>query len=117
MIECHDTSSRLLAYLFKRAFGRMEAIVGSPNNNNYFGLLELNATVDSFSCQLIQMHANRERGTCTSYLSTTICEKAVKLLGKAADGIITSEMKEAKYLSISQNSTQTLFTRTSFVSQ
>ena len=42
----------------------------------------------------------------TSYLSKTICEEVVKkILGKAAEDIIVSELKQAKYFSISLDST------------
>ena len=68
--------------------------VGSPNKRNYLGLLELLATVDSFLCRHIKMHANRGKGH-TSYLSKTICEEVVKILEKAAEDIIVSELKEA----------------------
>ena len=86
------------------AFRGTDETVGSPNNGNYLGLLEPLATVDPFLCQHIQLHANRGKGH-TSYLSKTICEEIVKIMGKAAKDTIVRELKEAKYFSIS------LFTR------
>ena len=74
------------------AFRGIDETVGSPNNGNYLGLLELLATVNPFLCQNIKMDANRGKGH-TSYLSKTICEEVVKILGKAAEGIIVSELK------------------------
>ena len=50
------------------------------------------------------MYANRRKGH-TSYLSKTICEEVVKVLGKAAEDIIVSELKKATYVSISLDST------------
>ena len=86
------------------AFRGTDETVGSPNNRNYLGLLELIATVDPFLCQHIKMHANCGKGH-TSYLSKTICKEVVNILGKAAEDIIISELKEAKYFSISLDST------------
>lgn len=86
------------------AFRGTDETVGSPSNGNYLGLLELLATVDPFLCRHIQMHANRGKGH-TSYLSKTICEEVVEILGKAAEDTIVSELKEAKYFSISLDST------------
>ena len=86
------------------AFRGTDETVGSPNNGNYLKLLELLAVVDPFLYQHIKMHANRGKGH-TSYLSKTICEEVVKILGKAAEDIIVSELKEAKYFSMSLDST------------
>ena len=86
------------------AFRGTDKTVGYPRNRNYLGLLELLATVDPFLCQHIKMHANREKGH-TSYLSKTFCEEVVKILGKAAQDRIVSELKEAKYFFISLDST------------
>ena len=86
------------------AFRGTDETVGSLNNGNYLGLLELLATVDPFLCQHIQLHANRGKGY-TSYLSKTICEEIVKIMGKAAEDTIVRELKEAKYFSISLDST------------
>ena len=60
--------------------------VGSPNNGNYLELLKLLAIVDLFLCQHIKMHTNSGKRR-TSYLSKTICEEVVKILGKAAEDI------------------------------
>ena len=86
------------------AFRGTDETVGSPNNGNFLELLELLATVDPFLCQHIKMHANRGKGH-TSYVLKTICEEVVKILGKAAEDIIVSKLKEAKYSSISVDST------------
>ena len=80
------------------------------------GLLDLLTSVDPFlsqthsdACQLWKRH--------TYYLSKTIFEKVVEILGKVAEGIIVSEVKKAKYFSISLDSTTDITPRTSFVSQ
>ena len=62
------------------------------------------------------MHANRRKGHIF-YLSKTICEEVVKILGKAAGDIIVSELKEAKYtFPYHYIQPRTLLTPTSFVS-
>ena len=73
------------------AFRGTDERVGSLNNGNYLGLLELITTVDAFLCQHIKMYANHGKGH-TSYLSKTICEEVVKILGKAAEGVIVNEV-------------------------
>ena len=56
-------------------------IMGSAANGNYLGMLELLAQYDDFLKQHIQRHANLGSGH-TNYLSSTICEELVQLMGK-----------------------------------
>lgn len=78
--------------------------IGSPNNGNYLGMLELIAEYDDFLRQHIQKHANRGSGH-TNYLSSTICEEFTELMGKRVLFEITSRIKESRYYSISLDST------------
>ena len=50
------------------------------------------------------MHTNSEKGH-NSYLFKAICEEVVKILEKAAEDIIISELKKPKYFPISLDST------------
>ena len=74
--------------------------IGSANNGNYLGLLELLAQYDEFLHQHIQEHGHRGRGR-TSYLSSTICEELIQLMGKQVLDEIISRIKKSKYYSIS----------------
>lgn len=78
--------------------------IGSPHNGNYLGLLELLAEYDDFLRQHIQKHANCGSGH-TNYLSSTICEELVSLMGNEVLNEIISRIKFSKYYSISLDST------------
>ncbi|XP_042236882.1 zinc finger MYM-type protein 1-like [Homarus americanus] len=81
-----------------------DEIIGSPHNGNYLGLLELLAEYDDFLRQHIQNNANRGTGH-TNYLSSTICEEIVRLMGNEVLNEIISRIKLSKYYSISLDST------------
>ncbi|XP_059156041.1 zinc finger MYM-type protein 1-like [Physella acuta] len=83
--------------------GRTEE-VGSPNNGNYLGLLELLSQYDTFLAEHMRIHANKGRGH-TSYISSTICEEMIELMGQKVLSVIVDEIKTAKYFSISVDST------------
>lgn len=78
--------------------------IGSPRNGNYLGILELIAEYDDFLKQHIQKHANRGSGHA-NYLSSTICEEFVELMGRRVLLEITSRIKKSRYYSISLDST------------
>lgn len=78
--------------------------IGSANNGNYLGLLELLAQYDDFLHQHILEHGNRGRGH-TNYLSSTICEELVQLMAREVLAEIISRVKTSKYYSISLDST------------
>ena len=78
--------------------------IGSSSNGNYLGILELIAEYDDFLKHHILKHANRGSGH-TNYLSSTICEEFVQLMGKRVLFEITSRIKESRYYSISLDST------------
>ena len=81
-----------------------DEIIGSAHNGNYLGLLELLAEYDDFLRQHIQKHANCGSGH-TNYLSSTICEELVRLMGNEVLREIISRIKVSKYYSISLDST------------
>ena len=56
-------------------------LIGSPSNGNYLGILELVAQYDVFLAQHIQTHGNRGSGH-TNYLSSTIMEELVSIMGE-----------------------------------
>ena len=71
--------------------GDNEAI-GSPNNGNYLGLLELLAEYDDFLGQNIKILASRGSGH-TNYLSSSVCEELVRLMGNRVLNEIISHLK------------------------
>uniref|UniRef100_UPI00358E3B13 uncharacterized protein n=1 Tax=Myxine glutinosa TaxID=7769 RepID=UPI00358E3B13 len=86
------------------AFRGSNEIVGSAGNGNYLGLLELISKYDDFLAEHIQQNADRGSGH-TSYLSSTICEELLSLMGSRVLNEITSHIKESKYYSILLDST------------
>ena len=79
-------------------------IMWSAANGNYLGLLELLAQYDDFLKQHIQKHANLGSGH-TNYLSSTICEELVQLMGKRVLDEIVSRIKRSRYYSVTLDST------------
>ena len=86
------------------AFRGKNKLINSPSNGNYLGILELLSSYDTFLAEHIRKHANKGRGH-TSYLSLTICEEVIGLMGQKVLSVIVSEIKAAKYYSISIDST------------
>ena len=78
------------------AFRGSNELIGSPGNGNYLGLLELIAQYDSFLAQHISKHANHGRGH-TNYLSSTIMEEIIGVIGKQVLGEIITRVKHSKY--------------------
>lgn len=79
-------------------------ILGSVSNGNYLGLLELLSEYDDFLKQHMQKHGNRGTGHI-NYLSSTICEELVKLMGQRVIEEIVSRIQISRYYSVSLDST------------
>ena len=77
------------------------------HNGNYLGILELLAKFDDLLKDHLENYAQKGKGN-TSYLSHQICDEFVKLLADAVLSKIVKELKEAKYFSISLDSTPDL---------
>ncbi|CAH2276211.1 zinc finger MYM-type 1-like [Pelobates cultripes] len=86
------------------SFQGSNEVIGSVHNGNYLGCLELLAEYDPFLAEHIQKHGNKGRGHI-SYLSSTICDEFIKLIGQQLLQQIVNDMKQAKYYSISVDST------------
>lgn len=71
------------------------------------GILELIAKFDPFREQHISKFGSSGRGR-TSYMSKTICEDLIHLMGRKLVANIATEIQEAKYYSISVDSTPDL---------
>ncbi|XP_037775528.1 uncharacterized protein LOC119572492 [Penaeus monodon] len=89
------------------AFRGDSEIIGSPNNGNYLGLLELIAKFDLFLSNHIENYGNKGTGS-TSYLSKNICDELILLMGKHVLQSILDEIKQAGYFSLSVDSTPDL---------
>jgi hypothetical protein len=79
-------------------------IIGSQKNGTYLGILELISEFDPFLKEHIRLHGNAGKGN-PSYLSATICDEFVTVMGSHVMAKIIGELKSAKYYSISVDST------------
>lgn len=82
-------------------------VIGSPDNGNYLGIIELLAQFDPLLKGHLINYANKGRGN-VSYLSKTICEELIDLMSKKVLNQIISEIKSAKYWGIIVDSTPDL---------
>jgi len=79
-------------------------IFGRTDNGNYLGILELISEFDPFLKSHIEKYGNAGAGT-PSYLSSKTCEEFIQLMGDRVLSEIVSEVKMAKYFSITVDST------------
>lgn len=86
------------------AFRGQDEILGSCNNGNFLGIIELLSEFDPFLATHITRCGNAGRGS-VSYLSSTTCNEFIQLMGKEVLSTILSEVKTAKYFAISVDST------------
>uniref|UniRef100_A0A087X3D0 TTF-type domain-containing protein n=1 Tax=Poecilia formosa TaxID=48698 RepID=A0A087X3D0_POEFO len=77
---------------------------GRTDNGNYLGILELISEFDPFLKSHIEKYGNAGSGK-PSYLSSQTCEEFIQLMGDCVLSEIVSEVKMAKYFSISVDST------------
>ena len=79
-------------------------MVGSPQNGNFRGILELLAEYNTFLAEHIQKRVNKGKRH-VSYFSSTVCEEFIDVIATKVLDIIISEIKQAKYYSVSRDST------------
>jgi len=89
------------------AFRGKNESLGSPLNGNYLGILEVLAEFDPFLKDHIRKFGQMGRGN-TSYLSSTICEEFIELMGAKTKQAIADELQASKYYSIIVDSTPDL---------
>jgi hypothetical protein len=96
----------VIGFLSERglAFRGTDETVGSSNNGNYLGVLELISKFDPFLAQHINEHANQGRGH-TSYLSKNICEEFIAVMATKVLSTIVAEIVASRYFSVSVDST------------
>lgn len=97
---------KVIQFLAERgqAFRGHVELFGRTDNGMYLGTLELLAEFDPFLAEHIKKYGNPGKGN-TSYLSSTICEEFIQILANKVLGRIVAEIKEAKYYSVSIDST------------
>lgn len=77
---------------------------GDSSNGKYLGSMELISQFDPFLKAHIDKYGNTGRGT-PSYLSLTVCEEFIQLMGQKVLDEVISRVKPAKYFSVSVDST------------
>ena len=100
----HDILKRVVAvikFLSERGlpFRGDNEILNSPHNGIYLGVLELISKFDPFLRNHIETYGNKGKGR-PSYLSSTICEEFIEIMGSTVLSVIITELKEAKYFSL-----------------
>ena len=86
------------------AFRGDDETIGSPNNGNFLGILEVIAKFDPFLEAHLEKHGNKGSGS-TSYISKTTYEQIIHLMKQQVLSHIKQEIKNAKYFSIIVDST------------
>ncbi|XP_042228056.1 zinc finger MYM-type protein 1-like [Homarus americanus] len=86
------------------AFRGDNEVVGSPNNGNFLGCLELLAEFDPFLHDHVEKLKNPGKGH-VSYLSSTVCEEFIGLMKMKVKEHIITEIKDSKYYGVSIDST------------
>ncbi|XP_071039539.1 zinc finger MYM-type protein 1-like [Parasteatoda tepidariorum] len=84
-------------------FGENETF-GSTHNGNFLGCLELIAQFDPFLAKHIEKAGNQGTGN-VNYLSSTIVNEFVELMGEKVLNVVIKEVIDAKYFSIIVDST------------
>ena len=96
----------VIKYLCERglSFRGYNQTVGSSQNGNYLGLIQLIAKFNKFLDEHLKNHANKGKGHI-NYLSAQICNELRKILANRVFQEIISRIKKAKYFSFSLDST------------
>ena len=107
--ERRNVLSRVVAvvtFLAERGlpFRGHDEVIGSHANGNYLGIMELLSQFDPFLARHIERHGKKGRGH-TSYLSSTICDEFITLMGEEVLKRIVKELSSAKYFSVTVDST------------
>jgi hypothetical protein len=99
----------VVKFLAKRGMpcrGRDE-ILGSNQNGNFLGIVELLAQFDPFLANHLADYGQAGRGV-TSYLSSTTVDELIQMMADKVRSTIIAEISQAKYFSVSVDSTPDL---------
>lgn len=86
------------------AFRGKDETLGSPNNGNFLGIIELLSNYDIFLKEHIEKYGNCGSGR-VNYLSSTIYEELVEEIGKLVYAEIINRLKKAKIYSVTLDGT------------
>lgn len=89
------------------AFRGDDELLGSAHNGNFLGIIELLAKFDPFLAEHLQRFGGKGKGS-VSYLSSTVCEEFIHLMGERTKQAIVNEIKDSKYFSVIVDSTPDL---------
>ena len=81
--------------------------IGSIHNGNYLGILELLSEYDGFLAKHMERFGNPGKGN-TSYLSSSVCNEFINIIGDLMLQKIVDEVKESKYFGVIVDSTPDL---------
>lgn len=93
-----------LSFWAQEAFRGKNQTIGSKQNGNYLGILELLSEYDPLLSSHLSRYGNKGKGRA-SYLSANICNEFILLNAEAMENEIIAEIQKAKYFSISVDST------------
>jgi hypothetical protein len=84
-----------------------DELLGSAHNGNFLGILELIAKFDPFLSAHLEKHKSmqQQHQRSVSYLSSTICNEIINVMGQQLMDTIVHQIKRAKYYSVSIDST------------
>ena len=96
----------VLKFLGERrlALSGNDELFGSPHNGNFLGELELLSRFDPFLAEHNTRYGNRGREN-PSYLTSTVCDELICLMGNKVLQRIIEEVHKAKYFSFTVDST------------
>ena len=85
----------MIKFLLSRglAFRGSSELVGSLQNDNFLGILELLAEYDTFLAEHVQKRVNKDKRH-VSYFSSTVCEEFIDVIATKMLDIIISEIKK-----------------------
>lgn len=86
------------------AFRGKNQTIGSNQNGNFIGTLELLSEYDSFLSAHLSRYGNEGKGRASN-LSANICHEFILLIAEAVENYILAGVRAAKYYSISMDST------------
>lgn len=86
------------------AFWGENEILGSQYNGNYMGVVELISQYDPFLSSHVAEYGYQGQGK-PSYLSSTICEEVIKIMGNQVMAVIIKVLQQSRYFSLSIDST------------
>uniref|UniRef100_A0A3B1JF76 TTF-type domain-containing protein n=1 Tax=Astyanax mexicanus TaxID=7994 RepID=A0A3B1JF76_ASTMX len=102
-----DVLKRVVAVIQFLGERGLDELLGSAHNGNFLGIIELLSKFDPFLAEHLQRFGGKGKGS-VSYLSSTVCEEFIHLMGQRTKQAIVNKIKESKYFSVIVDSTPDL---------